>query len=126
MPALPEEATRLADLAGHPWPRQLTLTRAPTEASTVSIRRRTPEDVRDVRMRTIGNGCIRADAGEATGIVCVATLVSPAAAPPRSRTTWLPGVVNVVLSTGPPGWNTPFPARSQAKDVRGLPGSLEL
>src|ERR1039458_8523076 len=100
--------------------------RAPAGAWAVSSLRLTPERVSEPAIRTIGNGCISTSGTELTGMVSVAMLVEPLAALTRSRTTWLPGVVNDVVSRDFPVWNTPVPARDQANPVIGLAMSVEL
>src|ERR1700720_908113 len=60
---LVEAAMRLSDAVGHPRPRQVTVTRAPTGACALSTLSLTPEDVTMPAMRTIGKGCISSSGG---------------------------------------------------------------
>ena len=125
-PTLPAAAIRLSDLAGHPRPLHSTPIRAPAGACTLSRLSLIPDAVSVLAIRTTGNGCISGTGGTVTGIVSVATLDRPLASVTRSRTTWLPAVENDVLITWLPGARTPLPARSHAKAVIGLLGSVEL
>src|SRR5438552_3263518 len=119
-------ATRLWGFMVQPRPRQVTVTRAPTGACTLTKLSLTPAAVWTPAMRTSGNGCIGFKGDRPTGIVWRAMLEAPRASVTRRRTRWLPKVEKDVLATGPDTLNGPFPARSQERPVIGLMASLEL
>src|ERR1019366_2710234 len=118
--------TRLWVFGGQPWPWQVTLTLAPTGASTVNSAILTPEDLAEPAIRTTGKGCIRVIGCEATVIVSETSLERPLASVTRSRTTCDPAVAKDVLSTCCPATSAPPGRSDQAWVVIGLPASLEV
>src|SRR5205823_6581511 len=118
-------ATRLCGFILQPRPWQVTVTRAPTGASTLTRLSLTPARVSTPAMRTIGNGCMGLSRGSPTGIASVAMLEAPRASVTRRRTTWLPAVANDVIASGPDTLKAPVPARSQEKAAIGLAVSVD-
>src|SRR6185437_2559691 len=114
---LPAAAMRLCEVERIPVPRIRPVTSAETGADTVSSVSLTPFLVSRPAILTIGNGCIRARAWWRTRIVFVAVAVRPAASVTCNRTTWGPGVANVVVVVARPGRNGSVPVSAQAKPV---------